>query len=104
MLGYCTLGTSDLQAAAEFYEPIARMVYKGFAEPYSGMSEAMDIASGITAERLARVTAEARTSVLGDALNFPMPHALGVRPELDLGDAFRAPVSAATPVLFTSVR
>ena len=23
MLGYCTLGTSDLKAAAEFYEPIA---------------------------------------------------------------------------------
>ena len=26
MLGYCTLGASDLKAAAEFYEPIARIL------------------------------------------------------------------------------
>lgn len=26
MLGYCTLGTDDLEAAAEFYEPIAHIL------------------------------------------------------------------------------
>ena len=26
MLGYCTLGTDDLKAAAEFYEPIAQIL------------------------------------------------------------------------------
>lgn len=26
MLGYCTLGTNDLEASAEFYEPIARIL------------------------------------------------------------------------------
>lgn len=85
-----------------YYDAIAQEIYKGLVEDYGGMSEAMDIASGITPDRLALITAEARTSVLGDALNFPMPHALGIRPQLDLGDAFRAPVTAATPVLFIS--
>jgi len=68
----------------------------------TGMPEAMDLASGITTARLALIEREARTSVLGDALNFPVPHALGVRPALDLGDDFRAPFKSATPVLFIS--
>jgi pimeloyl-ACP methyl ester carboxylesterase len=84
------------------HEAVAQRIHEHLPVSFSGMPDAMDIASGITAERLARVTAEARTSVLGDALNFPMPHLLGVRPELDLGDAFRAPLDAATPVLFIS--
>ena len=29
MLGYCTLGTNDLQASAEFYEPIAQILGHG---------------------------------------------------------------------------
>jgi predicted lactoylglutathione lyase len=29
MLGYCTLGTDDLERAAEFYEPIARLLGHG---------------------------------------------------------------------------
>jgi len=84
------------------YELAAQQIYDNLPVRFAGMPEAMDIASGITADRLARVAAEARTSVLGDALNFPIPHVLGVRPELDLGDGFRAPLHAATPVLFIS--
>jgi pimeloyl-ACP methyl ester carboxylesterase len=84
------------------YELAAQLIHEHMPIGFAGMPEAMDIASGITAERLTRVTAEARTSVLGDALNFPMPHVLGIRPELDLGDGFRAPLDAATPVLFIS--
>ena len=29
MLGYCTLGTNDLKASAEFYDPIARILGHG---------------------------------------------------------------------------
>jgi predicted lactoylglutathione lyase len=29
MLGYCTLGTNDLKASAEFYEPIAKILGHG---------------------------------------------------------------------------
>ncbi|MET0274534.1 MAG: alpha/beta fold hydrolase [Phenylobacterium sp.] len=57
----------------------------------TGMPEAMDLASGISPRRLAMVEREAKTAVIGDALNFPMPHLLGVVPDADLGPAFRAP-------------
>lgn len=39
-----------------------------------GMPEAMDAASGISEERLRQVQMQARTSIVGDVLNFPMPH------------------------------
>ncbi len=67
-----------------------------------GMSEAMDIASGISEERLRQVRAEAETAVVGDALNFPMPHLRDAWPEIDLGDAFRNPVQSDRPALFLS--
>jgi len=65
----------------------------------AGMPEAMDLASGISAARLGQVEAEARTAVLGDALNFPMPHLLGAVQGVDLGDDFRAPLRIETPAL-----
>lgn len=67
-----------------------------------GMTEAMDLASGISPARLALVEREARTAVLGDALNFPMPHVLGAVPGLDLGEAFRASSSFDTPALLVA--
>lgn len=56
----------------------------------SGMPEAMDLASGISRRKLAMIEREAKTAVIGDALNFPMPHLLGAVPGVDFGDAFRA--------------
>ncbi len=58
----------------------------------SGMPDAMDLASGISPRKLAIVQAEAKTAVLGDALNFPMPHLLGVVPGVDLGEDYRRPI------------
>lgn len=68
----------------------------------SGMTEAMDLASGISAARLRQVEAEAPAGVLGDALNFPMPHIAGAVPDVDLGDAFRSPISIDHPALLIS--
>lgn len=68
----------------------------------SGMPEAMDMASGISAERLALVQREVRTAVLGDALNFPMPHLVGAVPGVDLGEAFRAPITIEQPALLVA--
>ncbi|RYD92059.1 MAG: alpha/beta fold hydrolase [Sphingomonadales bacterium] len=85
-------------------EPAARRVYamaQGLSM-FRGMPEAMDVASGATAGRLALITQEAETSLLADALNFPMPHVMGVRPQIDAGDAFRAPFSSNVPALFIS--
>ena len=44
------------------------------------MPEATDLASGISPARLALVRREAKTAVLGEALNFPMPQLLGAVP------------------------
>jgi pimeloyl-ACP methyl ester carboxylesterase len=68
----------------------------------TGMPEAMDLASGVSPERLALVEREARTAVLGDAMNFPMPHLLGAVPGVDLGAAFRAPVRIEHPALLVA--
>lgn len=68
----------------------------------SGMSETMDIASGISPERLALVEEERKTAVLGDAFNFPMPHLLGAIPGLDLGPDFRASIHIDTPALLVA--
>ena len=69
---------------------------------FDGMALAMDLASGVSPDRLAAVESEAKTALLGDALNFPMPHLEGVVLGLDLGEGFRAPVTSDRPALFLS--
>jgi pimeloyl-ACP methyl ester carboxylesterase len=64
-----------------------------------GMPEAMDIASGVSPAYLKQVNKQAKSSLLGDALNFPMPHLIGALGIQDLGEAFRAPVKTAAPTL-----
>ncbi|MBU2418498.1 MAG: alpha/beta hydrolase [Alphaproteobacteria bacterium] len=68
----------------------------------SGMPEAMDLASGVSPARLALIEQEAKTAVLGDAFNFPMPHLLGAIPGVDLGEDFRAPIRIDTPALLVA--
>ena len=68
----------------------------------SGMSFSMDCASGATQTRLAQIAAEAPSTVLGDAMNFPFPEICQGWDVPDLGDGFRAPVTSDVPVLFVS--
>lgn len=68
----------------------------------SGMPEAMDLASGISPARLTLIEQEAKTAVLGDAFNLPMPHLLGAIPGVDLGDDFRAPIRIQTPAFLVA--
>jgi pimeloyl-ACP methyl ester carboxylesterase len=69
---------------------------------FNVMSFAMDIASGITDERLALVNAQAENSLLGLALNFPMPQLNKAVNGLDLGDSFREdPISDVPTLLLT---
>lgn len=68
----------------------------------SMMSVGMDCASGISAERKQRIAAEAKLTLLGDAINYPYPEiceGLGIP---DLGDTFRAPLVSNTPALLIS--
>jgi len=88
--------------AAGRYESLARKIY-GFvyAQPVSfgAMSMAMDIASGISDERLERVRKQAETAFMGDILNYPMPQFRGLLEIPVLGDDFRAPISSSVPAL-----
>jgi pimeloyl-ACP methyl ester carboxylesterase len=64
-----------------------------------GMPEAMDIASGVSDAQLAVIEQQARTSLLADTLNFPMPQLRGQLGVPDLGARFREPVRTAVPTL-----
>jgi pimeloyl-ACP methyl ester carboxylesterase len=93
-----------LAADRGMYEPVAQNLM-GLTQQlagFRGMPDAMDLASGVTPARLALIEKEAETSLLSDTLNFPMPHILGIRPQIDLGDEFRAAFTSDVPALFIS--
>ncbi len=68
----------------------------------SAMIYAMDCASGVSPARWQRIEREAKASLLGNAIDFPFPYACKAWGNLDLGEAFRAPVKSKLPVLFIS--
>lgn len=85
--------------------PLAPLIYGFFYQnplTMNGMTEMMDIASGISDRRLALVRAQARTAVAGTAINFPMPQLRGAVPGIDLGDRFRTEIRSNIPVLLLS--
>ena len=93
-------------ADAGNYQPIAGIMQQFFSPgapmTMQAMPLAMDVASGISDQRLAMVEQQAKTALLGDTLNFPMPQLRSAFPQLDLGDAFRtAPVSHVPTLLLT---
>lgn len=83
------------------YQIVARELDKfaGGGMAFSPMSVGMDVASGVSSERLATFRKQAKTAILGDVLNFPLPRFLGKFDVPDLGEAFRAPVETSAPVL-----
>jgi pimeloyl-ACP methyl ester carboxylesterase len=71
----------------------------------SAMGILIDCASGASATRRARIRREAAdpANLLGDAIHAPFyPESCAPCGEVDLGDAFRAPITSAVPVLFVS--
>ncbi|WP_205859244.1 alpha/beta fold hydrolase [Pleionea sediminis] len=76
-----------------------------FSDPrikFELMPLAMDVASGITKQRLSTVKEQAKTALLGNLLNFPMPQLVNIYPDLDLGDTFRTPQKSNVPLLLFS--
>jgi pimeloyl-ACP methyl ester carboxylesterase len=61
-----------------------------------------DAASGVTPARAQEIARQAATARLRDMMNFPFPDINRVWGMADLGDAFRAPVQSALPVLFVA--
>jgi pimeloyl-ACP methyl ester carboxylesterase len=100
--GAARLLTLYLAIDAGMTEPVAaligRFITPGEPESFRLMPLAMDVASGVGAERLARVEKEAETALLGDLLNYPMPQLAGAL-GLDLGDGFRTAPKSPIPTL-----
>ncbi|MEL6105332.1 MAG: alpha/beta fold hydrolase [Planctomycetota bacterium] len=66
----------------------------------SAMTCAMDLASGATAARNARIDTEIAETLLGDTANFPLRNLRDAWHVADLGDSFREPLSTEVPVQF----
>jgi pimeloyl-ACP methyl ester carboxylesterase len=90
---YLALDAGKTDVLAPFLGDVADLL------SFRGMPEAMDLASGISPRKLALVRREAKTAVLGDTLNFPMPQLLGAVPGVDLGEGFRASFRIDNPAL-----
>jgi pimeloyl-ACP methyl ester carboxylesterase len=96
---YAMMDADDFSRTAPIVWEVLR---KPDAVRFTGMGDAMDAASGISRQRLELFERQVQGSLLGDIVNFPMPHigdSLGVP---DLGDKFRAPFGSDVPVLFMS--
>lgn len=65
----------------------------------SAMKQMMDLSSGATPARLARIEREAAETLLGNAINFPGPLLAHVWKPVELGDEFRRPVTSDVPAL-----
>lgn len=85
------------------YGPLARFALSIRTEPInSGMSLAMDCASGASVERIDRILKEAQETVLGDTVNFPFDIACEGCGIPKLGTAFRDDLRSDVPALFIS--
>lgn len=98
---YYALYKGDLSSVALL--PIKqRLIGERRGQIGSAMPFAMDCASGVSKERVQRISREARTTLLGDTIDFPFPDVCEAWNVPDLGEAFRSPVKSTVPVLFIS--
>jgi len=95
---YYALAKGDYSAAAAGWLRTVR----GMSAIGSAMSFMMDCSSGISAGRRLRVAREAKTTLLGDIMDFPFLEVCEAWGSPDLGPQFRAPVRSKVPVLFIS--
>lgn len=65
----------------------------------SAMKHLMDLSSGATADRRARIDLEAATALLANAINFPGMSLQDAWQAPELSDDFRQPVTSAVPAL-----
>jgi len=68
----------------------------------SAMAYMMDCASGVSPERRQEIAREAKTALLEDVMDFPLPDVCDAWGNPDAGSKFRAPAKSKVPVLFIS--
>lgn len=97
---YRTLDQDNVAAQTNLLSDVLKRGYFDDTQiSFRAMPMAMDIASGISQERLQLVKDQSKTSLLGLSLNFPMPQMNEAIPELTLGDDFRVNPTSAIPTL-----
>lgn len=87
----------DYDVLAEFVHAVREQI-----GTFNAMPLAMDIASGVSPARMRQVEEAERASLLGPALNFPLPQIGEGLDIADLGPAFRTPLRSSVPTLFIS--
>ena len=99
--GYARVAAAYAALDAGQGQAVAQPLYDYFyREPANmGMGELMDVASGITDDRLRLVNRQAPASLLGLSVNFPLPQLRGAVAGQDLGDDFRREIRFGNPVL-----
>jgi pimeloyl-ACP methyl ester carboxylesterase len=75
------------------------IVRRARAGVQSAMKMLMDLSSGASAERQARIAREASASLFGNAINFPGMYLQKAWNAADLGDDFRRPPTSDVPAL-----
>ncbi|MGA9773797.1 MAG: alpha/beta hydrolase [Blastocatellia bacterium] len=107
-----SFGSDEARLPARYYA-MSKGDYSGAAQAWvrtigrgspigSAMAFMMDCASGVSAERQARVAREKKTTLLGDTINFPFQDVCDAWESPDLGPSFRKPVKSRVPALFIS--
>jgi pimeloyl-ACP methyl ester carboxylesterase len=84
------------------YSIIAPFVLGSRSRNMLAMTFAMDCSSSASPERLERIRREETETLLGDAVDFPLPYVCDAWPHAQLGEDFRAPVRSDVPVQFIS--
>lgn len=98
---YASLDQGDGQLVTGVLARFQAMGFLKLGEPITlrAMPTAMDMASGISAGRLAEFEQQQEAALFGRQLNFPMPQLNGAWENFDLGDGFRIDPAGNTPVL-----
>ena len=95
---YDLLAKGDLSGAVRFWlDMLTRQSGIG-----SAMAAMMDCSSGVSPQRRRQIAIEAKSSLLGDLIDFPFPDVCDAWGSPDLGESFREPVKSETPALFIS--
>ncbi len=94
---YYAMSKGDFSLVAQAWLNVSRPRSVG-----SAMTYMMDCASGLSAERGRQIEREAKTTLLEDVMNFPLPDVCTAWGNPDAGEAFRAPAKGSAPVLFIS--
>ena len=97
-LWFYTMDKGDYSVLKRFVE----RRYNQYGAGISVMTLVMDISSGVSKARKRQIQNEAKTTLLGDIVNFPLSEMGDVFGYPDLGNVYRSPIKTAVPTLFVS--